>query len=197
MLGALGFLVHVPMKQGSSGVVFHLGPWALTLLLLAQAVLAAWSRDFRSHMVWMALVFAALATAPMLRLDWVLLPHLWPQANHEMVNLASGLVVFLQALLVMALWLSLLGDRDLLAARRRCRRGRVGSSRCLRRCRHSSRCTKACSRASASMRWQRCARRPIGCRPARCCGRWGWSWRWRCCRRHGAPRCAASGCRMR
>lgn len=115
MVGAIGFLVHVPMREGSSGPVFHLGLWALSLLtlgLLAQAVLAVRARDHRSHMVWMVLVFACLATAPMLRVDWVLWGRL-SSLTQESANLASGMVVLLQTLALMAGWLAWVGDRDL------------------------------------------------------------------------------------
>jgi uncharacterized membrane protein len=55
---AAGLLVYV-------ATAFHLGMWSLaswTLMLLWHAVAAARHRDFRSHMVWMALVYAGLCT---------------------------------------------------------------------------------------------------------------------------------------
>lgn len=115
MAGAIGFLAYVPMREGASGPAFHLGLWALaglTLFLLLQAALAAWARDFRAHMVWMALVFAALATAPMLRLDWLLFG-LFTARTQEAVNMATGTLVLVQTVLLMALWLHFVGDRDL------------------------------------------------------------------------------------
>jgi len=63
--------------------------------------------------VWMALVFAALGTAPMLRVDWVVFHRLWPAPDHSTVNLACGSVVLMQTLVLMGLWLSRVGDRDL------------------------------------------------------------------------------------
>jgi len=116
MVGAISFLATFPMHEDASGAAFHLGLWALallTLLLLAQAVLAAWSRDFRSHMVWMSTVMAALATAPMLRLDWVVFSHLWGGHQLAVVSLATGTFVLLQTLLLMTIWLTWIGDRDL------------------------------------------------------------------------------------
>lgn len=115
MAGAIGFLVYVPMRQGSSGASFHLGLWALALLtlaLLSQAILAIRARDHRSHMVWMALVFACLATAPMLRIDWAL----WGRfsgLDQETANMATGTLVLLQTLALMAWWLARVGDKDL------------------------------------------------------------------------------------
>lgn len=115
MAGAIGFLVYIPMRQGSSGPAFHLGLWALALLtlaLLGQAVLAIRARDHRSHMVWMACVFACLATAPMLRVDWMLWGR-FSRLDQETANLATGTVVLLQTLALMAWWLARIGDRDL------------------------------------------------------------------------------------
>jgi len=76
-------------------------------------VVAVRSRDFRSHMIWMALVYAALLTAPMLRVDWVLLARLRPDVGHEWNNLATGASVLLQTLMLMTLWLDRVGDRSL------------------------------------------------------------------------------------
>lgn len=115
MVGAIGFLVYIPMREGSSGPAFHLGLWALALLtlaLLSQAVLAVRARDYRSHMVWMACVFACLATAPMLRVNWTLWGR-FSQMDQETANLATGTLVLLQTLALMALWLARVGDRDL------------------------------------------------------------------------------------
>src|SRR5690606_6056340 len=116
MVGAVAYLWFVPMREGASGPAFQLGLWALSLLTLAllwQALVAVWARDFRSHMVWMSLLFAALATAPMLRLDWIVFAAVWPARGHEMVNLATGMFVLTQTVVLMCLWLSWVGDRDL------------------------------------------------------------------------------------
>lgn len=115
MVGAIRFLLGLKGMQGSSGPVFHLGLWALailTLFLLSQALLALWARDYRSHMVWMSLVFAALATAPALRMGWWLLGR-WSGWDQETVNLACGTLVLLQTVVVMSAWLLFVGDGDL------------------------------------------------------------------------------------
>lgn len=116
MASAIAYLIFIPAAKGASGVAFHVGLWSLsllTLLLLWQAVLAVWSRDFRSHMIWMALLYAALLTAPVLRIDWVALAWLRPDVGHEWDNLATGTCVLLQTLMLMALWLDRVGDRHL------------------------------------------------------------------------------------
>ncbi|MBV8123725.1 MAG: DUF2306 domain-containing protein [Paucibacter sp.] len=115
MLMGMAYLVFVPMQHAASGPAFYLGLWALDLLtvfLLWQAVAAAIARDFRSHMVWMAMVYAALLTAPMLRVDWWI-AGLLSDFNLRVLNLTTGAFVFLQTTLLMGLWLTRVGDRDL------------------------------------------------------------------------------------
>ncbi len=116
MVGALGFLIRASLHEGSSGAGFQLVLWAnaiTTLFLLYQAVASIRAHDFRSHMVWMAMVFASLATAPMLRIDWVLLSHVWTEALWDTLNLAAVTIVLSQTVLPMGLWLNFVGDRDL------------------------------------------------------------------------------------
>ncbi len=116
MLGALGFLIRFPLHEGVSGRAFQLILWGntlATLFMLYQAVAAALSRDFRSHMIWMAMLFASLLTAPMLRVDWILLSYVWLGASWDALNLAAVTFVLPQTAVFMGLWLSLVGDRDL------------------------------------------------------------------------------------
>ncbi len=116
MGGALGFLVHVPLTAGSSGPAFQIALWAeslVMLFMLYQAIIAAIARDFRSHMVWMAMVFSGLATAPMERVDWVVLHQLWPSMDLDTLNLGITPWLVPQTALAMALWLAYVGDRDL------------------------------------------------------------------------------------
>lgn len=116
MLGALGFLFHASLHEAVSGAGFQLALWGnvlVTLFMLYQAAANAFARDFRSHMVWMAMVFASLATAPMLRVDWILLSYLWPEQGWDTLNLAGATFVLALTVLAMGLWLSFVGDRDL------------------------------------------------------------------------------------
>ncbi|PRP96376.1 DUF2306 domain-containing protein [Enhygromyxa salina] len=115
MIGAMAYLTVTPMTATASGPGFWLALWALALLtlgLLSQAIITVFARDFRSHMVWMALVFAALGTAPMLRLDWVVFHYLLP-LDHEHINLAVTGFVLLQTIAVMAWWLATFGAQEL------------------------------------------------------------------------------------
>ena len=116
MLGALGFLSHASLHEAVSGAGFQLVLWGnalVTLFMLYQAVANAFARDFRSHMVWMAMVFASLTTAPMLRVDWVLLSYAWPDLPWDTLNLAGATFVLVLTVLAMGLWLTFIGDRDL------------------------------------------------------------------------------------
>lgn len=120
MAGAMAYLVSTPMALTASGGGFWLALWALALLtlgLLSQAILAVRARDYRSHMVWMALVFAALGTAPMLRVDWVVFYQVLPM-DHEHINLVTTGFVLLQTIAVMAWWLATFGPRELPPRRR-------------------------------------------------------------------------------
>jgi uncharacterized membrane protein YozB (DUF420 family) len=109
MIGAMVFLGSIEMRQDYSGPSFHFGLWALaglTLCVLALAVHAIRVRDRRAHMGWMAAAFAALLTAPLLRLEWIASGWFLPYAQ-EQNNLASSITILPQALLLMALWNSL------------------------------------------------------------------------------------------
>ena len=118
MLGALGFLIRVPMNECVSGPAFGLVLWGntlATLFMLSQAATNALARDFRSHMVWTAMLCASMTTAPMLRIDWVLLSYLWRDASPDALNLAAATFVLPQTAVIMGVWLTVVGDRDLRA----------------------------------------------------------------------------------
>ncbi len=115
MAGAIAYLVSARLDSIFSGPTFYMFLWGLALLALftlLQAGLAIASRDFRSHMVWMGACFATFMTAPLLRMDWVLLG-LWAPMSLQRANAAIAPMVLVQALLLVLLWLSLIGDKDL------------------------------------------------------------------------------------
>lgn len=115
MAGALTYLASSRLDSIFSGPTFFVFLWGLALLALfalAQAALAILSRDFRSHMVWMAICFSTFLTAPFLRLDWVLLGLSMPMSLQR-ANAAIAPLVLVQTLLLMQLWLSFIGDGDL------------------------------------------------------------------------------------
>lgn len=115
MVGALTYLLSSSVDRIFSGATFFYFLWGLAVLalfLLMQAVLAILSRDFRSHMVWMAACFATFMTAPLLRADWILLG-LWTPMSLQRANAAIAPMVLVQSACVMLLWLELMGDKDL------------------------------------------------------------------------------------
>lgn len=115
MVGALAYLLTSTVDRIFSGPTFYFFLWGLAVLalfLLAQAGLAILSRDFRSHMVWMAACFATFLTAPLLRADWIMLG-LWLPMSLQRANAAIAPMVLVQSVFVMLLWLVFLGDKDL------------------------------------------------------------------------------------
>lgn len=120
MIGAAVFLGSIEMRQDYSGPSFHIGLWALaglTFCVLLLAVHAIRIRDYRAHMGWMAAFFAALLTAPLLRLEWMAFGWLLPYAQ-DLNNLGSSITILPQALLLMALWMAGVGDQEFPAAAR-------------------------------------------------------------------------------
>jgi hypothetical protein len=115
MIGAISYLAASTRDSIFSGPTFFVFLWGLALLALfalVQAALAILARDFRSHMVWMAIAFAEFLTAPFLRLDWVLLGTVLPMSLQR-ANAAIGTVVLVQTVLLIQLWLGFVGDADL------------------------------------------------------------------------------------
>jgi hypothetical protein len=101
--------------SGPTFFIFLVGLAFLALFGVSQAALAILSRDFRAHMTWMAVAFAAYMTAPLLRADWIVFGNLVP-TSLQRINGSGGSFVVVQTLLLMLLWLSFVGDRDLPAA---------------------------------------------------------------------------------
>ena len=115
LLGALAYLMVSTVDSIFSGATFFYFLWGLAvlaLLLISQAALAIGTRDFRSHMVWMAACFAAFLTAPILRVDWIVLG-LWAPMSLQRANAAAAPLILVQCLFLMLLWLAFIGDKDL------------------------------------------------------------------------------------
>ncbi len=115
LFASLAFLSLVPLEDGVHGGALRLVLWSnavVSLFLLCQAIAAVFARDFRSHMVWMTAAFASLATAPMLLLDSFLVGQIWLHEHFFRVDLAAVAVVAAQMIVIMGLWLSFIGDRD-------------------------------------------------------------------------------------
>ena len=112
---ALIFLYKTPPSQIFAGEAFWIVLFALAclpLIFLPLAGLAAMSRDFRSHMVWMGLAFCCFLTAPLLRYNYFIVGFLDDQSLNRLV-LNSSASVLTQGFLLFMLWLVFVGDKDL------------------------------------------------------------------------------------
>lgn len=121
MAGSLAYLARTPLARIYASPGFGLVLWALALATLAWTGLAIASirrRDFRSHMGFMALMMANLLTAPMLRVEWALLGMVTPFDMHG-TNQGATSFLGLLTTLMMALWMTRIGDADLPARARR------------------------------------------------------------------------------
>lgn len=115
MIGALWFLAGTPAADNISGHAFAAALWMLaisTLLALGMAVSSIRRRKIRAHMGWMALMTACLMTAPLLRIEDVVLAHLLP-LNMVQANAALSTMLMPQAVLLMAWWMQQMGRQDL------------------------------------------------------------------------------------
>jgi len=66
--------------------------WLVGLVALASVGMAVWSlkqRRFHEHMGWMALSFACVLVAPILRLNWVALAWVFPSIDQETLSLVT------------------------------------------------------------------------------------------------------------
>ena len=114
MVGSLVILASHPLAATLSGAGFGIGLASLcglTLTELAFAVLAIRARDYRSHMGWMALMFASLLTAPALRVQWLLFGA--SGLHLDEANLVVAVFLVPETILLMAFWMLSVGARDL------------------------------------------------------------------------------------
>lgn len=115
--GATTRLLAEPAAETYSGPGFDVVLWYLaiaTFVAVGQAVLALLQRDYRGHMIWMAIAWSAFLTAPSLRVSAVML-HSWYGGLHEHLNFSGGAFSWVQTSLLMVVWLQFVGDRDLAA----------------------------------------------------------------------------------
>ncbi|WP_049793736.1 DUF2306 domain-containing protein [Hoyosella subflava] len=96
MIGAIGYLVRTGPEGTFSGPAFYLQLWALALATLATSILAVVAivrGHVRTHQALMAVNFALLLSAPLLRIGYLLFGLAWPDMTHSVINVASGEVV--------------------------------------------------------------------------------------------------------
>ncbi|MBI5926253.1 MAG: DUF2306 domain-containing protein [Aquabacterium sp.] len=115
MIGAMAYLWITPAADAVSGQAFAAALWlqaATTLLALGLAVSSIRRREIRAHMGWMALMMASLLTAPMLRLEDVMVGWMLP-LNLTQANAGLAVTLMPQAVWVMAWWMQGVGSTDM------------------------------------------------------------------------------------
>lgn len=115
MSGAMGYLWVTPAQDGPSGEPFAAALWVqsiTTLMALGLAIRSARQRDYRAHMGWMTLLMASLLSAPMLRLESVIVGRLLP-LNGFQANAGLAVILMPQVVWLMAWWMRRIGQLDL------------------------------------------------------------------------------------
>lgn len=95
-------LVHTGIENTYQGFTFHLQLWFLVISTTITQTLAIYyikKRNFALHFGFQAYTFAAFLSAPLQRLDWVVLGALWPHLSQGEVNNMVNLAGFWQCLL--------------------------------------------------------------------------------------------------
>ena len=113
--GAMIRLGAEPPDATYSGPAFHGSLWFLALASLVtttQAIFALVRRDYRQHMVWMAMAWSVFLTAPSLRVSVTALYRVYGGV-HEHLNISAAAGAWVLTSLLMLLWLQFVGDSDL------------------------------------------------------------------------------------
>ena len=116
MTGALIFLSKTPAKDVFSGEPFAAALWVQavsTLMTLSLAIKAIRERHIRAHMGWMALLFAGLLTAPLLRIEYMLFGNLLPRFNLVQINAGIAVILIPQTVWLMSAWMKHIGQADM------------------------------------------------------------------------------------
>lgn len=122
MLGMIGvsvsaivYLKSTTMQDSVAGNAFYLSLWGLavlSLIFLGQSILALISKDFRGHMLWMAIAFACFLTAPWLRVNYLAIGTFDSMTINRLVANSVGSSLAITLILAM-IWFVHVGDRDL------------------------------------------------------------------------------------
>ncbi len=97
------YLVNTTIADTYQGFTFHLQLWFLVISTTVTQTLAIYhikQRNFALHFGFQAYTFAAFLSAPLQRLDWVVLGWAWPHLSQGEVNNMVNLAGFWQCLLV-------------------------------------------------------------------------------------------------
>jgi hypothetical protein len=95
-------LLHTRIEDTFQGFTFHLQLWFLVISTTITQTLAIYhikKRNFALHFGFQAYTFAAFLSAPLQRLDWVILGAVWPHLTLGEVNNMVNLAGFWQCLL--------------------------------------------------------------------------------------------------
>jgi hypothetical protein len=116
MIGAIIFLSKTPAGDVFSGEPFAAALWTLavsTLMTLSLAIKAIRERQIRAHMGWMALLFAGLLTAPLLRIGYTVFGNLMPGSTLAQVNAGIAGLMMPVAIWLMTWWMQRIGQSDM------------------------------------------------------------------------------------
>lgn len=96
MVGAFGYLLAVGPQRTFDGPAFYIQLWALglgTTVGVVGGFLAARRRQIAMHRTLMAYAFALLLTAPLLRIEYLVLGAAWSGTTQLETNLAGGAIL--------------------------------------------------------------------------------------------------------
>jgi hypothetical protein len=96
------YLVNTSIADTYQGFAFHLQLWFLVISTTITQTLAIYfvkKRNFALHFGFQAYTFAAFLSAPLQRLDWVVLGWVWPHLSQGEINSMVNLAGFWQCLL--------------------------------------------------------------------------------------------------
>ncbi|WP_436872044.1 DUF2306 domain-containing protein [Acinetobacter haemolyticus] len=94
VIGSIIYLINTSAEDTFSGISFHYLLWLLAIGTLLSLYLAVWAiirKDILTHQVLMIFNFGALLSAPVLRLEWLIIGQI-PNMTQELSNLYSALI---------------------------------------------------------------------------------------------------------
>lgn len=116
MTGAIVYLLITPSEDVLSGQPYAAALWVLavsTIVTLIWSMKAIYERDILAHMGWSVLLFATLLTAPLSRIEFVILGRLLPSFNIAQANAAVAVILFPQVIWLTAWWMQRVGYKDM------------------------------------------------------------------------------------
>ena len=95
MIGSMSFLIATGPKESFNGLPFYLQLWLLalgTLISLILGVVAITRGQLKMHQTAMIFCFALLLSAPVLRIEWLIIPHLFDGMTNQSANFFSSMI---------------------------------------------------------------------------------------------------------